>query len=158
MKGSAALKGWFATLAAVLIGVPGAALAADQATIDAAKKEGGLSYATNLFAPITQTQLQDAFRKKYGLDDSFKMEGYTPASSQVVARVGQEVTAKNVKIDWVGVNIASFWADLKARGELLEYCSPEYKKLDLIPKMGVVDGGCFYQAVATNTFGIIWNP
>ncbi len=147
-----------AVAAVGLGGFAGSVSAADPALIEAAKKEGALSYATNLFAPVSQKAVEAAFRKHYNLPDSFKVEAYTPSSSQVVARVGQEVSAKNVKIDWVSVNIASWWKGLKDQGELLEYCSPSYKGLDMIEKFGVVDGGCFYKPTATNTFGIMWNP
>jgi iron(III) transport system substrate-binding protein len=132
--------------------------AADQSLINAAKKEGALSYATNLFAPTSQKALQATFRKKFGLPASFKMKSYVTKSSAVVARVSQELKAKNVTIDWVAVNIATFWGGLKKRDELLKYCSPEYQKLDLSAKLGLLDGGCLYQPVGTVSFGIIWNP
>ena len=142
----------------VLAPIWGQVQAADQATIDAAKKEGALSYATNLFAPKTQKELQAAFRKKYGLPDSFSMKGFVTKSSAVVARVNQELKADNVTIDWVAVNIATFWGNLKKNNHILEYCSPEYKNLPLASKVGVIDGGCLFQPVATISFGVMWNP
>jgi iron(III) transport system substrate-binding protein len=60
---------WSITAAAVALitmtSIP--ADAADKSLIDAAKKEGSLSYATNLFAPTSQKALQATFRKKFDL-------------------------------------------------------------------------------------------
>lgn len=153
------LFGQAALAAALIVGTcVGAAFAADQATIDAAKKEGKLVYATNLFAPTTQEELHAAFRKYYDLPDSFAIEGYVGNSSAVVSRISQEIEANAVQVDWVSVNAATFWKDLQQRGELMEYCSEAYKGLTYIKQAEVIDGGCHYQAVALITFGLIWNP
>jgi iron(III) transport system substrate-binding protein len=144
---------------ALTLGAGGtAASAADQATIDAAKKEGALVYATNLFAPTTQKELQQAFRDFYKLPASFKMQGYIGSSSAVVSRTGEELKAGKVTVDWVAVNFVTYWKDLQQRGELMKYCSPEYKGLTYRQKAGVLDGGCNFQAVAIIIFGLLWNP
>lgn len=135
-----------------------AASAADQATIDAAKKEGALVYATNLFAPTTQKELQKAFREHYNLPDSFKMQGYIGSSSAVVSRTTEELQADKVTVDWLAVNFATFWKNLQKQGALMKYCSPEYKGLTYAKKAGVMDGGCEFQSVATIVFGLMWNP
>ena len=136
----------------------GQAFAVDQATIDAAKKEGMLVYATNLFAPTTQKQLQQAFRDHYKLPASFKMQGYIGSSSAVVSRTSEELKADKVTVDWLAVNFATFWKDLQTRGELMKYCSPEYKGLTYRKQAGVMDGGCEFQSVAAIVFGLLWNP
>ncbi len=145
--------------AAVVFGFSStAAYAVDQATIDAAKKEGALVYATNLFAPTTQKALQKAFRDAYHLPDSFKMQGYIGTSSSVVSRTTEELQANKVTVDWLAVNFATFWKDLQKRGELMKYCSPEYKGLTYRKQASVLDGGCEFQAVAAIVFGLLWNP
>jgi iron(III) transport system substrate-binding protein len=136
----------------------GQVFAADQATIDAAKKEGTLVYSTNLFAPTTQKELQQAFREHYKLPDSFKMQGYIGSSSAVVSRTSEELKANKVTVDWLAVNFATFWKDLQKRGELMKYCSPEYKALTYRKQAGVIDGGCEFQSVAAIIFGLMWNP
>ena len=148
-----------AVAAVVAWGISSAtAFAADQAMIDAAKKEGALVYATNLFAPTTQKELQKAFRDHYKLPDSFKMQGYIGTSSSVVSRTTEELQANKVTVDWLAVNFATFWRNLQKRGELMKYCSPEYKGLTYIKKAGVLDGGCEFQSVAAIVFGLLWNP
>ncbi len=134
------------------------AFAVDQATIDAAKKEGALVYATNLFAPTTQKELQKAFREHYKLPDSFKMQGYIGSSSAVVSRTTEELQADKVTVDWLAVNFATFWKSLQKQGALMKYCSPEYKGLSYVKKAGVLDGGCEFQSVAAIVFGLMWNP
>lgn len=134
------------------------AFAADQATIDAAKKEGALVYNTNLFAPTTQKALQKAFREHYKLPDSFKIQGYIGSSSSVVSRTTEEVQANKVTVDWLAVNFVTFWKKLQDQGALLKYCSPEYKSLAYLKKAGVYDGGCEFKPVAAIVFGLMWNP
>jgi iron(III) transport system substrate-binding protein len=134
------------------------AQAADQVTIEAAKKEGELIHTDNFFAPETVDRFHKAFRAKYGLPDSFKIRQNTFNSSAVVSRVDQELRAGRVTIDWVMVNAATFWVELQRRGELLEYCSAEYKAIDLAKKASLIQQGCFFQPGAANTFTIVWNP
>jgi len=147
-------------VAALVVSAMGSAtaLAADQATINAAKKEGALVYATNLFAPTTQKALQKAFRDYYNLPDSFKMTGYIGSSSSVVSRTTEELQANKVTVDWLAVNFATFWKNLQKRGELMKYCSPEYKGLTYVKRAGVLNGGCEFQSVAAIVFGLMWNP
>jgi iron(III) transport system substrate-binding protein len=162
MKARSGFGRRFASIAfalALTVGAGGtAAFAADQATIDAAKKEGALVYATNLFAPTTQKELQQAFRDFYKLPESFKMQGYIGSSSSVVSRTSEELKAGKVTVDWLAVNFATFWKDLQKRGELMKYCSPEYKGLTYRKQAGVLDGGCEFQSVAIIIFGLLWNP
>jgi iron(III) transport system substrate-binding protein len=162
MKRSSGFERRFVNTAiAVAFGVgicSASAYAADQATIDAAKKEGSLVYATNLFAPTTQKELQQAFRDYYKLPASFKMQGYIGSSSSVVSRTGEELKAGKVTVDWLAVNFATFWKDLQKRGELMKYCSDEYKNLTYREQAGVLDGGCEFQSVAIIIFGLLWNP
>ena len=134
------------------------ALAIDPAVVAAAKKEGALSYATNTFAPTTQKELQAAFRKHYGLPDSFKIDAFVGKSSDVVARVSQEVEAKRVTVDFVSVNVVTFWHELQDHGEILKYCSDEYKHLTYRAQTKVLDGGCEFQALTVGAFGLMWNP
>lgn len=162
MKSRSGFRARLAPLAvatAVAFGLATAsALAVDQATIDAAKKEGALVYATNLFAPTTQKELQKAFRDHYKLPESFKMQGYIGSSSSVVSRATEELQADKVTVDWLAVNFATFWKNLQKRGELMKYCSDEYKGLTYRGKAGVLDGGCEFQSVAAIVFGLLWNP
>lgn len=148
-----------ATAAVVAWGVSSAsAFAVDQATIEAAKKEGALVYATNLFAATTQKELQKAFRDHYKLPDSFKTQGYIGSSSSVVSRTTEEVQADKVTIDWLAVNFVTFWKNLQKQSALMKYCSAEHKSLTYVKKAGVYDGGCEFQAVAAIVFGLMWNP
>jgi len=125
--------------------------------VAAAKKEGQLNYMDNLMAPESRKAMQDAFRKRYGLSN-FVFKPQLLKSAEVVARVGQELSAGRVTIDWVSVNVASFWKDLKSRGALLEYCSPQYKAFSGLSGAGIPDGGCFYHASHGVAFTPMWNP
>jgi iron(III) transport system substrate-binding protein len=135
-----------------------ASFAADQATIDAAKKEGEFVHTDNYFAPESVERFHKAFRAKYRLPDSFKIRHNTFNSSAVVSRIDQEIKADHVTTDWMMVNTPTYWLELKRRGDLLEYCSPEYKALTLKKKANFLDGGCFFQPAAGIPFPIVWNP
>lgn len=135
-----------------------ASFAADQATIEAAKKEGELVHTDNFFAPDRVATFHNAFRKKYGLPESFNIRHNTFNSSAVVSRIDQEIKADRVATDWVMVNAATFWKELERRGALMEYCSPEYKAVTLAKRANLLQEDCLFQPGAANTFSIIWNP
>ena len=86
------------------------------------------------------------------------MQGYIGSSSSVVSRTTEELQANKVTVDWLAVNFATFWKNLQKRGELMKYCSPEYKGLTYRKQAGVLDGGCEFQSVAAIVFGLLWNP
>src|SRR3546814_259632 len=136
---------------------PLAAFGADQATIDAAIEEGRLVYATNAFAPTTQEELHAEFRKAYDLPESFAIEGNIGNSSATVSRISQEVEANAVTVDWVSVNVATFWTGMREQGHILEYCSEEYEALEYIEEAAVIDGGCRFQTLTAIAFGVIWH-
>lgn len=128
-----------------------------KALIAGAQKEGELVYIDNLMAPESRKAMQDAFIKKYGLKD-FKITPYLLKSSEVIARVNQELRAGRVPADWVLVNVASFWRELKNKGELMKYCSPEYKAFTALAEAGIPDGGCYFKAALGVAFTPMWNP
>ena len=72
--------------------------------IEGAKKEGEVHYIDALNQPKTQDLLDRAFRKKYGLPESFKFTHTLRGTGEVVASVQQEIKAGQHTIDiiWVG--------------------------------------------------------
>lgn len=95
-------------------------------TIAAAAKEGEISYWDAVIQPTTNNALAAAFRRHYGLPDSFKVSYSLSATGALVTRVDQELSAGRVTIDVVG--IASLpWVHEKVRaGHVMQYNSPEY--------------------------------
>ena len=128
-----------------------------QKLIDGAQKEGSLVYIDNLMAPASRDAMNAAFVKHYGLKN-FKVTQYLLKSSEVIARVEQELRADKLSADVVLVNVTTFWRSLQEQGALADYCSPEYKAFTALSKAGIPDGGCFYKAAYGVAFTPMWNP
>lgn len=128
-----------------------------QKLIEGAQKEGSLVYIDNLMAPESRDAMNAAFVRHYGLKD-FKVTQYLLKSSEVVARVEQELRAEKVSADVVLVNVTTFWGSMQKQGALANYCSPEYKAFTALSKTGIPDGGCFYKAAYGVAFTPMWNP
>ena len=117
---------WAAEDSAAVKAAPEASREALRKTIAAATKEGDISYWDAVIQPSTNNALAAAFRKHYGLPESFKVSYSLSATGALVTRVDQELSAGRVTIDVVG--IASLpWVHEKVRGgHVMQYASPEY--------------------------------
>ena len=69
-----------------------------QKLIEDAQKEGSLVYIDNLMAPESREAMNAAFVKHYGLKN-FKFTQYLLKSSEVIARVEQELRADKLSAD-----------------------------------------------------------
>lgn len=127
--------------------------------IEDAKKEGALTYSTNSLQSFTEKKLHPKFKELYGLPKDFKITHYLLKSADLVARIDQEVKARKVTIDWFRVNVPTFWVELHRRGELLKYCSPEYKYYEKYSKAANFPSApCYFSAQYPSCFTGIWNP
>jgi iron(III) transport system substrate-binding protein len=95
--------------------------------IDAAKKEGSLTYWDVVIQPETNDALTAAFRKLYGLPNGFQVNYQLSATSPLVTRVEQEINADRVTIDVAAVGSPPWVFERVAAGDALEYDSPQYK-------------------------------
>jgi iron(III) transport system substrate-binding protein len=110
---------------------PPAVAASDQkaaltALIEAAKKEGQVSYWDTIFQPETNDALTAEFRKQYGLPGSFKV-GYTlSATGNLVTRVDRGLAAGKATIDVASVASLPWIYSRIRNGKILHYDSPQY--------------------------------
>jgi ABC-type Fe3+ transport system substrate-binding protein len=95
--------------------------------IESAKKEGSLTYWDVVIQPETNDALTAAFRKRYGLPNSFQINYQLSATAGLVTRVEQEINANRVTIDIAAVGSPPWVFERAAAGDALEYDSPEYK-------------------------------
>jgi iron(III) transport system substrate-binding protein len=95
--------------------------------IDAAKKEGSLTYWDVVIQPETNDALTAAFRKLYGLPSGFQVHYQLSATAPLVTRVEQEINADRVTIDVAAVGSPSWVFERTAARDALEYDSPQYK-------------------------------
>lgn len=98
------------------------AIAADQAVIDAAKKEHRLVFYTGIERDAAEALIK-AFKKKYPFMDA---EMVRASSSKLATRLDAEIEANRVQGDVFEFSLLYLTADLKKRGEILQYDSPEY--------------------------------
>ncbi len=108
---------------ALIGGAPGWAAGAELARmVEAAKKEGEVHYIDNQNQPKTAAALEQGFRRRYGLPDSFKVTHTLRGTGESVAAVQQEIKAgqhtidlryvpavdqvKSVPVNWAGLNLA----------------------------------------------------
>jgi iron(III) transport system substrate-binding protein len=155
-------------LAAVLLGMSGATAAMAQDApvlkaaspeekgrlaplIDAAKKEGAVTYWDAVVQPQTNDALAAAFRKRYGLPSSFQVNYSLSTTAALVTRVEQEIGAGRVTIDIVAIASLPWVYERVAAGEAMEYDSPEYgafkKSFDQglgIPKFAAFNGAYLF--------------
>jgi iron(III) transport system substrate-binding protein len=138
-----------------------AAAAPDQkaaltALIEAAKKEGQVSYWDTIFQPETNDALTAEFRKQYGLPGSFKV-GYTlSATGNLVTRVDQELAAGRATIDVASVASLPWIYSHIRDGKILHYDSPQYAHYSKAFAQGLGKPGYFAFAGAY-IFVPTWN-
>ena len=115
------VPGWRAMVTAVGLATASSSFAADQALIDAAKKEGSVTWYTTLIVNQMARPAVDAFEKKYGI----RVEYIRNDSQDIILRVQAEARAGKVLADiFDGVS----GAPLFKRDSLLEKWLPDSAK------------------------------
>jgi iron(III) transport system substrate-binding protein len=98
------------------------AVAADQAVIDAAKKEGKVVFYTGIEREAAQA-LANGFNKKYPF---ISAEMVRASSSKLATRLDAEIEANRVQGDVFEFSLLYLTRDLQKRGEILQYDTAEY--------------------------------
>lgn len=108
---------------------PAAGAEADLAPIiEAAKREGVVAAAGNsLQFDECRKALGDAFRARYGLPGSFKVDLVLKNIGPIQKQVEEEMAAGKVSLDVVYMNVVSWFAAMAKRGKLMAFDAPEYK-------------------------------
>lgn len=103
---------------------PTLARAADQAVVDAARKEGALAIADSAPGENFQKFLA-AFKAKYPFLD-LATGFYSAPTGRVLARVNAEIDAKRLSFDVMLAANTAAWIDMTRQGKVMRYDSPEY--------------------------------
>jgi iron(III) transport system substrate-binding protein len=150
---STALLGGLAGLA-----LPGRARAdnVSSATVEAAKREGSFSYWDTVIQPETNDELAAAFKKTYGLPDSFQVNFTATLSSNLVTQLEQQLSAGRVVVDVAAIASPTWVFEKIAQGHIMEYDSPEYQHYDKIFAAGMGQRG-FFAFNGAYTFIPMWN-
>src|SRR5512139_4090430 len=112
-------------LLAAVLSPNGAAtgLAASKEMIAAAIKEGEVSWLDAIVVPPTAKAFEEAFKKEYGLPDSFKVKHERLGTGPLSTRVAEEVKANRVTIDIFAAAVPTLYSDLKDYGAMMRYDS-----------------------------------
>jgi iron(III) transport system substrate-binding protein len=124
--------------------------------IEGAKQEGSVSYWDTVIQPPTNDLLVKAFKARYGLPESFKVNYTLSQTGDLVTRVEQELAADRVTIDVASIAAPSWAFERAERGELMEYKSPEYKQYQKIFEAGLGKDG-FFAFNGGYVFVPMWN-
>jgi iron(III) transport system substrate-binding protein len=108
-------------------GVPAEEKARLAQLIEAAKKEGSVTYWDVVIQPETNDALTVEFRRFYGLPGAFHVNYQLLATAPLVTRVEQEINADRVTVDVAAVGYPSWVFERAAAGDALEYDSPQYR-------------------------------
>ena len=111
--------------------------------IEGAKKEGAVSYWDAIIQPETNDALTAAFRKHYGLPNSFKINYTLSVTVGLITRVEQEINANQVTIDVASVASPTWVFELIKGDRVLQYDSPEYKHYQMTFDRGLGQNGYF---------------
>jgi len=126
--------------------------------IEKARAEGEFVFSTNQWQSHTEKRLIAKFKELYGLEN-LKFTHYLMTSTGVVTRIGQEVKAGKILIDWFQVNAPSFFYEMYRQGAFLEYCSPEYKYFEKFGKAAKLSNvPCYFITSQVISFTGMWNP
>jgi iron(III) transport system substrate-binding protein len=107
-----------------------------QALIDAAKKEGALSWIGVQIEPGHADPILAEFKRYYGLND-LKGEYTYAGTGEIVTRVEQLLKAKRNTFDIVWNASWAWYRDLLKRGEIMKYESPNYAAYTLSDRNGM---------------------
>jgi iron(III) transport system substrate-binding protein len=125
--------------------------------VQAALKEGQLSYWDAIIQPQTADDLVAAFRKHYGLPASFGVHFTGLSPSNLVTRLEQELMADRLSVDAVSIASLPLAYNLAKTGKLLEYDSPQYSKYGKIFDAGFGKRG-YFAFNGAYCFVPMWDP
>ncbi|MCC7346121.1 MAG: hypothetical protein IT538_01875, partial [Variibacter sp.] len=111
--------------------------------IEEAKKEGAVTYWDAIIQPETNDALSAAFRKRYGLPNSVKINYPRSSTLGLITRVDQELSADRVTMDIAAVGSPTWAFEKVAAGNVLQYDSPEYKNYESAFAHGLGEKGYF---------------
>ena len=155
-----------AILAASTVAILGATITANAAGLTAqekalvplAAKEGKVTVINPLFADRTARRLGTAFKKRYGLPDSFKFNSLRKGTGATVAQVRQEIKAGKFTVDVITVSAPGFFAAGTKRGAFAKLDSANWKNMeDTVKAAGQYSEYPYVVTPLAYTFAPVWN-
>jgi ABC-type Fe3+ transport system substrate-binding protein len=130
----------------------------DPAIVDGAKKEGAVNFIDVSLQQFNDQPFADAFRKKYGLPDSYQVSHVIVGTGDLITKVQQELQAGNVTFDLVWIGDLAFWKGLQDGTHLASYTPGDLGSLDtMVKKLGFPHGAPYWYTVVSYAFAPVWN-
>ena len=130
----------------------------DPAVVDAARREGSVSFIDVSLQQFNDQPFAEAFRRKYGLPDSFEVRHVIIGTGDLITRIQQELQAGTVTFDLVWIGDLAFWKGLQSGNHLLSYTPAELPALEeMSRKLGFPQGAPFWHTIVSYCFAPTWN-
>jgi iron(III) transport system substrate-binding protein len=126
--------------------------------IEGAMREGRLNWIDVTVQQSAEDRFHTAFRKKYGLPDSFQITHTFKDSGSLITQVQQEIQADKVMLDFALIGDLDFWKGLDQAGALLDYSPAELGALEpVLQKMGLPSHPPRWVGVTAGAWVPVWN-
>ena len=146
------------TATATMVHASGHITPQEQKLIEGAKKEGSVTLINPLLSDRTSQRLDAAFKKHYGLPDSFKVNTLRKGTGATVAQVRQEMKANKYTVDAILVHSPAFFAESAKRGFFQELDSGQWKHSEAgVKSAGQYSNYPFVVTPLAYTFQPVWN-
>ena len=132
--------------------------AQEKALIAGAKAEGGVTIIHPLFSDRTATRMAEAFKKRYGLPDSFEFNSLRKGTGATVSQVRQEIKAGKHTVDMILVSAPGFFAAAADIGAFEKLDSGYWKdSADVAAAAGQYSNYPYVVTPLAYTFAPVWN-
>ena len=126
--------------------------------VEGARKEGQLNWIDVTIQQFNDPRFHGAFKKRYGLPDSFQINHTFKATGDLITQIQQEVQAGKVTQDYVLIGDLTFWNGLDRAGALLDYAPSELEAVEeQLKKLSFPTNPPRWATVVSYAFGPVWN-
>jgi iron(III) transport system substrate-binding protein len=126
--------------------------------IEGAKKEGAVTILHPILSDRTGQRMAEAFKKRYGLPDSFQLNNLRKGTGATVAQVRQEIQANRFTVDILMVSAPGFFDAAAKRGAFEALDSGHWKDhAELAKKAGQYFNYPYVVIPLAYSFQPIWN-
>lgn len=134
----------------------GVAMLAD--VIEGAKKEGAVTWIDARASQENDKIYADAFRRRYGLPDSFEVRHIVKGSGDVITQVQEEVKAGKLTVDVVWVGAPDVFEALRKANALVAFEPTEIKAIEqLTREIKWPNNPPYWYSSGGFTFQPVWN-
>jgi iron(III) transport system substrate-binding protein len=126
--------------------------------VEAAKKEGAVTWLDARASQENDKVYAEAFRRKYGLPDSFQVNHIVKGSGDVITQVQEEIRAGKLTVDLVWVGAPDVFDAFKKANALAAFEPTDIRALDKLTRdLNWPNDPPYWYSSAGFTFQPVWN-